>query len=200
MKPGLENKINIIGVMSGTSLDGLDIASVDFWISKGQWRFELHVAETISYSSGWKEKLILAPALSREELIELNVEYGKLIGSSIKGFISDNNIVPELIASHGHTVFHQPEKGFTMQIGDGGHIAAITSIKTVSDFRTADVALGGQGAPLVPVGDKYLFHEYRYCLNLGGFSNISYEKGGSRIAFDICPVNIILNAKRLLVK
>lgn len=179
--------------MSGTSLDGLDLVAAEFWQTDENWNFAIKATETISYSKEWTEKLKNAPILSGEKLMELHAEYGQLIGSEANKFIMETGFTPDLIASHGHTVFHQPEKGFTFQIGNGADIAAKTQITTVSDFRTGDVALGGQGAPLVPVGDKLLFSEYDYCLNLGGFANISFEENNKRIAFDICPVNFILN-------
>jgi anhydro-N-acetylmuramic acid kinase len=125
--------------------------------------------------------------------MELHSEYGRFIGEQTNLFLKETGFTPDLIGSHGHTVFHQPEKHFTFQIGNGADIAASTQINTVADFRTGDVALGGQGAPLVPVGDQLLFSEYKYCLNLGGFANISFEKNKQRIAFDICPENFILN-------
>jgi len=179
--------------MSGTSLDGLDLVAAEFEQNNGKWNFTVHFSETISYSHEWLEKLRNSPALSGEKLIELHAEYGRYLGAETKRFISKTGFTPDLIASHGHTVFHQPEKHFTFQIGNGADIAATTQITTVADFRTGDVALGGQGAPLVPVGDRFLFDEYDYCLNLGGFANISFEKNRQRIAFDICPVNIVLN-------
>jgi len=131
--------------MSGTSLDGLDIAAVDFECSDGKWDFELVAADTISYSIQWGNTLKNAPGLSGEELTSLNSEYGKFLGNEINNFIHKNNFAPDLIASHGHTIFHQPEKGYTLQIGNGANIAAITNILTVSDFRTEDVAMGGRG-------------------------------------------------------
>jgi anhydro-N-acetylmuramic acid kinase len=134
-----------------------------------------------------------SPTLSGVKLIELHTKYGRFLGTETKRFINKTGFYPDLIASHGHTVFHQPELGFTFQIGNGADIAGITGITTISDFRTGDVALGGEGAPLVPVGDKLLFSEYDYCLNLGGFANISFEENNRRIAFDICPVNFVLN-------
>ncbi|MEN8118556.1 MAG: anhydro-N-acetylmuramic acid kinase, partial [Bacteroidota bacterium] len=188
-----KNIFKAIGVMSGTSLDGLDIAAVEFYFRSNKWNFKLLNAETVSYSQKWEKKLKESPTLSGEKLTELHSEYGKLTGEQVNKFIAKTGFQPELIASHGHTVFHQPEKGYTLQIGNGAEIAAKTETLTVSDFRTLDVALGGQGAPLVPVGDKFLFPEYEYCLNLGGFANISYEKDGIRLAFDNCPVNFILN-------
>ncbi len=193
MKPLSLNKINAIGLMSGTSLDGLDMVAARFWQISGIWKFSIEHAKTLLYSKHWLEKLKKSPHFSGEELIELHTSYGQFLGSETKRFINETNFKPDLISSHGHTVFHQPDKGFTYQTGNGADIAAITKITTVCDFRTGDVALGGQGAPLVPIGDRLLFSEYEYCLNLGGFANISYEKNGNRIAFDICPVNIVLN-------
>lgn len=193
MKHPSENKIIAIGTMSGTSLDGLDVVAVEFKNFNGNWKFNLLESSTFSYSAEWQNKLMNAPTLSGLELIILNAEYGGLIADKILGFLKEKKINPHLIASHGHTVFHQPEKRITLQIGNGAEIASKTGITTVSDFRSFDVALGGQGAPLVPVGDKFLFGKYDYCLNLGGFSNISFDKNGKRLAFDICPVNIILN-------
>jgi len=116
------------------------------------------------------------------------------LGELINDFISKNMVVAlDFIASHGHTIFHKPEQGITLQIGDGNQIAKLTKHKVVCDFRWQDVQLGGQGAPLVPIGDALLFSNYDYCLNLGGFSNCSFDDKGTRIAYDICPVNIVLN-------
>ncbi|HSO86221.1 MAG TPA: anhydro-N-acetylmuramic acid kinase [Draconibacterium sp.] len=193
MKLEFKNKIKAVGLMSGTSLDGLDLIAVEFHLTNGKWTFNIDASETISYSKEWTEKLKNAPSLTREKLIVLDSEYGRFLGHEINRFIKVNNFTPDLIASHGHTVFHQPHKHFTFQVGNGADIAAVTQIAAVADFRTGDVVLGGQGAPLVPVGDRLLFSEYHYCLNLGGFANISFEKNKKRIAFDICPVNMILN-------
>ncbi len=179
--------------MSGTSLDGLDIAAAEFRQEKGKWDFGIIAAETVSYSHEWRKKLINAPTLSGEKLMKLHVEYGTWIGEKISDFSGKIQFNPHLIASHGHTIFHQPENKFTFQLGNGHSIAAKTGITTIADFRSGDVALGGQGAPLVPAGDHLLFHEYNYCLNLGGFANISFEEDKKRKAFDICPVNFILN-------
>lgn len=193
MKHLFGNSVTAIGVMSGTSLDGLDIAAVEFNRSENSWNFRILAAETIKYSEKWEENLGTAHNLPGEKLIELHNEYGQFTGKQINSFMKYHRIIPGFIASHGHTVFHQPEKGFTFQIGNGASIASETGITTVSDFRTADILAGGQGAPLVPVGDKLLFAEYEACLNLGGFANVSYEQNEKRIAFDICPVNFVLN-------
>ena len=180
-------------MMSGTSLDGMDLVAAEFWQDQNQWKFNIAGSQTIPYSKNWIQKLKTAPSLSSEDLLKLHSEYGNFIGREIIQFIRLVKFSPDLLSSHGHTIFHQPEKSFTFQLGNGGNIAATTNITTVSDFRTQDVAFGGQGAPLVPIGDKLLFSEFDYCLNLGGFSNISFEEEGKRIAFDICPVNIVLN-------
>ena len=193
MKPPSGNKWLVVGAMSGTSLDGLDLAAVEFRRSENWWNFSIVAAETIKYPNEWEEKLRNAPELPGEKLIELHNVYGKFTGQQINRFVKTHRLLPDLIASHGHTVFHQPEKGITFQAGNGACIAAETGMTTVADFRSGDVALGGQGAPLVPVGDRLLFPEYESCLNLGGFANISFEQNGKRIAYDICPVNFILN-------
>ncbi len=179
--------------MSGTSLDGIDLAFVTF--KKGNYQnFEIVVAETITYPKIWVEMLQKAIHFSDENLKKLTIDYGNYLGDEINHFIKKNNLKNiDFISSHGHTILHQPEKGITLQIGDGQTIAIKTLQKVVCDFRTQDVALGGQGAPLVPIGDELLFSEYNYCINLGGFANISSNQNGKRIAFDICPVNVVLN-------
>jgi anhydro-N-acetylmuramic acid kinase len=176
--------------MSGTSLDGLDLALVK--LSNSGSKFELIKAETVSYSKDWESILRNSRFLSGNDLIALNVRYGKFLGHQINKFLK-NISKPDLIASHGHTVFHQPNLGYTLQIGDINQIAVSTGITTVGDFRSLDVSKGGQGAPLVPIGDELLFSEYDYCLNLGGISNYSSKIEGKRIAKDISPCNIVSN-------
>ncbi|WP_262486340.1 anhydro-N-acetylmuramic acid kinase [Flavobacterium sp. B17] len=182
-----------IGLMSGTSLDGLDICFARFE-NKNSWTFEILKAETLPYSGNWEEKLRNSIYLSAEELLALNSEYGFYLGKAVKNFIKKNQLENvDLIASHGHTVFHQPQKKFTLQIGDGRAIKLETNLPVIYDFRSQDVLMGGNGAPLVPIGDELLFSQYDACLNLGGFSNISLKIKDQRIAFDIAPVNIVLN-------
>ena len=182
-----------IGLMSGTSLDGLDIVYVKF--HKNDYsEFEIIHSNTIEYSEFWEARLKNSIHLDTDLLSVLDYDYGQYLGNKTKEFISKNKITSvDFIASHGHTVLHQPDNGITFQVGDGQQIFNITNCITVSDFRTQDVQLGGQGAPLVPIGDRILFSEYDACVNLGGFANISYEFGDNRIAFDICPVNIVMN-------
>ncbi len=181
----------IIGVMSGTSLDGIDIAYVKI---NANYTFEILNATTIPYSKKWKLALKEGFYLSGEKLTKLDAEYGIFLGKTILKFIKESTITKvDFIASHGHTIYHQPKQNYTLQIGNGPYITSITGIKTICDFRVQDIALGGQGAPLVPIGDELLFSNYDYCLNLGGFSNISRNENNQRIAYDICPVNIVLN-------
>jgi anhydro-N-acetylmuramic acid kinase len=184
----------IIGVMSGTSLDGIDLAHIKFAIKNNKWEFEIMESETISYDSSWLNNLRNAVDFSMSELEFLNQNYTKLLGKIISEFIHNHKIENiDAVCSHGHTILHQPQKGITLQIGNLPEIAVYTNQKVVCDFRVQDVQLGGQGAPLVPIGDRILFSEFDYCLNLGGFSNISFEENGNRIAFDISPVNTVLN-------
>jgi anhydro-N-acetylmuramic acid kinase len=190
----MKNTYRILGLMSGTSLDGLDMACCDFrWIG-GRWEYQVGAAETRGYTPAWKERLANLEKGTALEFVTADVEYGHLLGELSREFLERHHLQPDFIASHGHTIFHQPSKRFTSQIGSGAAIAAETRIPVVCDFRSADVALGGQGAPLVPVGDELLFPAYRYCLNLGGFANVSFRQSGRQIAFDICPANIMLNA------
>ena len=185
--------INVIGLMSGTSLDGLDMCAVTFKYDSGKWDYEIVVAEDESYSPELKNALGTAQNMSALEYARLHSDYGIYLGERVKAFIDRTGFKADIIASHGQTVFHQPSVRFTAQIGSGAGIAAETGVDCVCDFRTTDVALFGQGAPLVPIGDRALFAEYDYCLNMGGFSNISFNDGDSRSAYDICPVNYVLN-------
>ena len=183
-----------VGLMSGTSLDGLDICFATFQKKNAGWNYQILLAETVPYSQHWEEKLQNAINLKAEELLALHSEYGFYLGKRVQEFIGQNSLQNiDLIASHGHTIFHQPQNKFTLQIGDGRAIKILNNIPVVYDFRSQDVLMGGNGAPLVPIGDELLFPEFDACLNIGGFSNISFKKEGKRIAFDICPVNIVLN-------
>jgi len=190
----MEQKYRVIGLMSGTSLDGVDLAHCVFHLADGRWSFEIKEAETVSYSDSWKSRLASLPSKSAMEFVAADREYGDYLGQLVKKFISNNHLQVDFVSSHGHTIFHQPEKRITSQIGSGAALAAACGLPVVCDFRSLDVALGGQGAPLVPVGDRLLFSDYDYCLNLGGIANISFEKNSERIAFDICPANMPLNA------
>ncbi len=186
-------KYRVVGIMSGTSLDGVDVALCVFTNRNGKWKFEIECAQTISYSSEMKKKLSSLHLASALIFAEEDAEYGKFLGNLVKSFLKKNKASADFVSSHGHTVFHQPKNGFTTQLGDGASLSAACGLPVACDFRTGDVALGGQGAPLVPVGDKLLFNEYKFCLNLGGIANISFDEGDRRIAFDVCPVNMVLN-------
>ncbi|CAN5336890.1 anhydro-N-acetylmuramic acid kinase [soil metagenome] len=185
---------NVIGLMSGTSLDGLDIAFCRFSVDNNEWKYELLNCQTIAYPEHWKQKLLCLETANAQTFEQVNVDYGHYLGGLVSDFIVRHSIKADFVASHGHTIFHQPDKKLTVQIGSGSAISSKCNLPVVCDFRTLDVALGGQGAPLVPIGDKLLFAEYDFCLNLGGFANVSYEFKGERIAYDISPVNIVMNA------
>lgn len=178
----------ILGLMSGTSLDGIDLALCDI----SEHGYKIMAAKTVPYLAEWKQRLSALEKASAYEYALANVELGHLFGRTINRFLEGKER-PEAIASHGHTIFHQPQLQLTTQIGDGDAIAAETGLPVVSNFRNLDVALGGQGAPLVPIGDEMLFGKYDACLNLGGIANISYRQNGMRVAYDICPCNMALN-------
>ena len=207
--------------MSGTSLDGLDLAFCTFEYDDDKKdrgltecnndsvcnkinnytslnleqniKYRIEKATTIPYDKELKDKITACENCSGEYLAEFSAYLGHFFGKEAKKFLTENNLAVDFIASHGQTVFHQPDKLFTLQIGDINSIAAESECTVIGDFRSLDVALGGQGAPLVPFGDKILFKQYPYCLNIGGFSNISFDEGKKRTAYDICPANIVLN-------
>lgn len=183
-----------IGVMSGSSLDGLDIAFVEFHENGGTWQFEIQHADCLAYTPQWKSKLEHATVLTALDYQLLHTEYGHYIGQQVNAFIEKYALQYKVavIGSHGHTTFHLPERGMTGQIGDGAAIAAETDLPVVSDLRAVDIALGGQGAPIVPVGEKLLFGDYRYFLNIGGIANLSIKDADYK-AFDICAANRVLN-------
>ncbi len=180
--------------MSGSSLDGLDMAFVHFEEHAGQWTFEILEACCKPYPLDWKEKLTGIIGLSAKDYLLLHITYGHWLGNAVNDFMEERNLTyrVQLIASHGHTAFHDPARRMTAQIGDGAAIAAVTGIRTITDFRSVDMALGGQGAPIVPIGEKLLFPDYDLFLNIGGIANLS-AKGTNRIGFDVCPANRILN-------
>lgn len=189
----MRNEWDGIGVMSGTSLDGIDLAWCHFTRKEdGNWGYRIEHAVTVPYSNDFRERLANAPYLSALEYVKLNNDVAEVMAEGLNEWLGDGPR-PDYIASHGHTVFHQPDIGLTTQIGNGAIIAARTGVTTVCDFRTTDVALGGQGAPLVPIGDELLFGAFDACLNLGGIANISYRADGLRIAYDISPCNMVLN-------
>jgi anhydro-N-acetylmuramic acid kinase len=179
--------------MSGSSLDGLDLALVRFTRSVDGWDYSLLDRETKAYSPELKARLLGAFTASVPEILQLDVDLGRLFGEWSKTFIDRQKLKPTLIASHGHTVFHQPGLGYSQQIGHAAHIAAITGLPVAADFRSLDIALGGQGAPLVPVGDRLLFGQHTLCLNLGGIANLSFEKGGKRLAWDLACCNMVFD-------
>ncbi len=179
--------------MSGTSLDGLDIVYCEIEELDKRYSFKVLQAETIEYSSQWKNELSEVFHKEESELRTLDQVYGEYLSHQLNSFIKRHSLQVDLISSHGHTIFHKPAQGITIQIGNGNLIRNLTEITTVNNFRLQDVRLGGQGAPLVPIGDKYLFADYDYCLNLGGFSNVSCNMNDRRIACDLSPCNILLN-------
>ncbi len=191
----MNSEYHIIGLMSGTSLDGLDIAYVHFRQEGGRWNYQILHADSIPYSREWQDKLRNSYYQTAEGITALDAEYGRYLGERVNVFIHQHQIGEvDFIASHGHTVFHRPDLGYNLQIGNGAHLHATSGLPVVCDFRTLDVAFGGQGAPLVPIGDKLLFDAYDYCLNIGGFANISFDdEQGRRIAYDLCPANYCLN-------
>ncbi len=189
-----KQKYRCLGLMSGTSLDGLDIVFCEFISRTTGWEFRLLGSQTLPYPGTWRDLLEKSYTMDASSLAELDHSYGRFLGAVCCDFLAGNSGDPSFIASHGHTVFHRPDLGYTLQIGNGHDIAAVTCLPVIYDFRSRDVSLGGQGAPLVPAGDKLLFGDYDICLNIGGYSNLSYDdEKGRRIAYDICPANTLLN-------
>ncbi|MDQ6904190.1 MAG: anhydro-N-acetylmuramic acid kinase [Bacteroidota bacterium] len=185
----------VIGVMSGSSLDGLDVVFTELQEAGGVWTFEIKAADCVPYNKLWEHKLQNAVNLSAKDYLLLHSDYGRYIAQSINEFIDRNNLHHQvnLISSHGHTTFHLPKNKMTHQLGDGSAIAADTHLSVVSDLRALDVAFGGEGAPIVPLGEKLLFGDYDYFLNIGGIANVSIKLENEVFAFDVCAANRVLN-------
>ena len=183
-----------IGLMSGSSLDGLDIVCATFQEQGGQWTFNLEASECIPYEDGWIKRLHSATELPARDYCLLHTDYGRWLGEEVNSFMERHRLEYKVavVGSHGHTTFHLPAQGMTGQLGDGASLAAVTGLSVVTDLRAMDVALGGQGAPIVPIGEKYLFNGTEFFLNLGGIANISYA-AEPYIAFDVCAANRVLN-------
>ncbi len=185
--------------MSGSSLDGVDLAAVDFSLNTPlpfdpeHLTWSLAASETVPFPKEISNALKEAPHLPAKKLFELHTKLGRFFGKVAKHFVDDNQLNPDFLSSHGHTVFHHPEKGFTLQIGDGASIASSAQIPVICDFRGADIALGGQGTPIAPAADRYLFSGYDFYLNIGGIANISSTLNNELVAFDIAPANQLLN-------
>ena len=183
-------KYTALGIMSGTSLDGIDLAICTFTINQG-WEYRIEKSNTLKYPIYWKSKLETLHTQNKATIEQANIQFGQYVGEIINVFLDGEKI--DFIASHGHTIFHQPENNYTLQIGCGKTISQTTKTTTINDFRSLDIFLNGQGAPLVPIGDLLLFPKHKYCINIGGFANISIKNNEEIIAFDICPANIVLN-------
>jgi len=187
----------VLGLMSGSSLDGLDLALCSFTARSDQgWDWQILEAETRTFSRAWRNRLTAAPRLPAAELADLHVHFGRYLGEEARAFLDHKRTaqVPDALASHGHTVFHAPERGYSLQIGHGAYLAQAAGLPVVCDFRSADLAAGGQGAPLAPVADKWLFPAYGAYLNLGGIANVSIPRAGSWLGFDVTACNQLLNA------
>lgn len=187
----LKKQLNILGIMAGSSMDGVDVAYCQFSSINKQIHYQIIKTTTFLYSSTILELLRDVRTISAEKFFEYDVMYGKWIAKKIHQWIKKNNLKPDAIAMHGHTVFHYPEKGFSVQLGNASFIASVCKIPVVHNFRSNDIALGGQGAPLVPIGDKLLFHQYDACINIGGIANVFIQK--TNCAYDICIANMALN-------
>jgi anhydro-N-acetylmuramic acid kinase len=186
---------NVIGVTSGTSLEGLDVVFVALTEVRGKWTYEIKAAERLAYTPEWEEKLGGAANLPARDYLLLNSEYGHYIGHAVNQFISQHQLDHQVhfITAHGHSIFHVPAQKMTAQLGDGAAIAAVTGLPVISDLRAMDVALGGKGAPILPISEQLLFPDYRYRINLGENATIAAQKDGQFTAFDICPCNYVLD-------
>jgi len=186
-------KLNILGIMSGSSMDGVDLVLCEIGYEDDRYIYNILKGETYDYDDKWRLRLSKLRTQNAMAYAKTDVFYAHYLASLVEDFKSNTDLKIDLIASHGHTIFHNPEQKLTAQVGDGSTLAALTEIPVVSDFRRGDVAIGGEGAPLVGIGDEHLFREFDFCLNLGGFANISTHKENERIAFDIAACNILTN-------
>lgn len=192
------SEVTVLGLMSGSSMDGLDLAIGRFFTSDqtplfNHFNWKLLDSQTVPLSGKWKDLLRDLPNQSAYSLVESDALFGKWMGQQVNKFLSHTEHTPDLIVSHGHTVFHAPQKGFSTQIGCGAHLSALTGIPVLNNLRMLDIAHGGQGAPLAPIGDIWLFRDYDFYLNLGGIANLSFISEDKVIGFDVVGANQILN-------
>ena len=177
--------------MSGSSLDGVDLCLISF--KKDQsWDFKVIKYVQLSLSEELRKRLKNSENLNAREIHELDIDYGFWLGNQIKTFLANDSGV-KVIGIHGHTVFHDPKKNLSIQIGNGEVISHVTGLPTVDTFRIKDILHGGQGAPLVPIGDCLLFPDFQAWVNLGGIANITVKKEKGIMAWDIAPCNQVLN-------
>jgi len=186
-------QVKVIGIMSGSSLDGLDVDFSFFSETKAGWTYQNITSATISFPGELHSRLKNADQIFGKELTKLDIDFGNWVGKKIMEFCENCEQVPDLISSHGHTIFHEPENEFTLQIGSAQCIAQKTKLPVISDFRLKDIVKGGQGAPLVVIGEKLLLREYKSFLNLGGIANLTLFEEGKIKSFDIAPCNQVLN-------
>ena len=183
-----------IGMMSGTSLDGVDLAYCEFSLDDGEWSYRLLRAETIPLSEKWKARLAHLDQVDARTYARTHVYWGRELGLMARFFISRYGLDPQFVACHGQTIFHEPDKNYTAQIGDGETMVAFLNCPLVTNLRNKDVALGGQGAPLVPFGERMLWPEAKWFLNLGGIANLSrISANGDSLAYDVTAANMALN-------
>jgi anhydro-N-acetylmuramic acid kinase len=191
----MKDQYRVTGLMSGSSMDGVDLACCDFMWNGEHWDYHIIEAETYPYNDDQLRKLESACNLAQSAIQELDLELGSYYADLLNAFHRKTDLLPDFISSHGHTILHDPPRGITFQAGNGRIMAEKTQITVINNFRSEDVAQGGQGAPLVPLGERLLFKQYEGCLNLGGFANISFENSkGTLIAYDLCPANMALNS------
>lgn len=189
----MKDNYRVIGLMSGTSLDGLDIACVDF-VLKESWHFKLIASSTVAYPEVWKTRLVNLLDQDAITFAKTHHYYGRYLGEQCSSFIAEHQLKNiDAISSHGQTIFHDPDQGFTIQIGNGSTLATSSGLPVISDLRSADMAYGGQGAPIVPLGEAFLWPEFSAFLNIGGISNISIHNEDSIIGYDVCMGNLIMD-------
>lgn len=185
----------VLGIMSGSSMDGLDMVYCLIEENAGEWSYQIEHGECMAFDPEWKNRLEDITRLSALELIRTHSALGRWIGYQANEFMERYGLEHKVhfISSHGHTVFHEPHHQMTFQIGDGAGISVITGLPVISDLRNIDVALGGQGAPIVPIGEKLFWKDFNYFLNIGGIANLTKTDTKDYMAYDVCPANRVLN-------